>query len=385
MMAAGMRGELDLTQQLYDKAKELGVQPTVAMLDSIVEAYCQNDRLDEAERICTTATKERRLRGFLTALWYTLLHHHAIRHDLTAVSRVLEVMSGHQLDYNDETYTFFLLALVQCRQSHHALHLLRTAYVKNIFTPRDEHYVLLMAGFIRTKEPRLALQVHSLMRRLGLPRSYDSSLMLIRALSRTKDWRRTQDKELVRQAMLALHRSLQPRRPTSHPNSSIQATPEDRTMSHHGFSVLMFLFSQMRDFTSVAALADLYRTTVTAGSDEQGSLPHRLLSSMMLADFYEGRYDRVTETWDYLFQEARRVGSATQTNIKALVGGDVFDRAFAAAFSERIKTGGQAKEEKIVPAYQYILTEALRTMQRVYEAKEDAQGLISLEQSDTVV
>ncbi|TPX15088.1 uncharacterized protein E0L32_004918 [Thyridium curvatum] len=368
MWASANRGDLDLTLQLYKMAQSRGIELTVSIVDSVVQAYCHNERFTEAEELSLATTKERKLQGSYSSLWNTLLHFFAEQRDLTSVHRVLNTMTELGLAYTGETYSELLRALLNCKQPHQALHLLGVAQKDGIFNPTPEHYVQLMAGFLRTREPHMALQVNQMMYKMGFRQSSERMLVVLNALRRWRDIpprNREKDTNYLANAMREFYRSLGKDKPQRQ-RGGVAGKPDD--LSSH-FSTMMFLFTQIGAFASVRELVHLYRHTLGQGSDDS-PLPLRLLRTLMVSDFCEGNHDNVKSTWDYIFQQACIRGRpAGPLSLQS------HDDAELVAESRDLTKGNAGG---IVPAWRYSLVIPLRTMYRLYTKENDSDSLIRI-------
>lgn len=354
MGIAAWRGDLQFNLELFQLARDRNVQPNVQMMRTLVEAYCQNDRFAEAERLCVRITQKRDIPGDYTYLWNTLLRHHAKRRDLSTVNRLLEAMSSHGIAYNQETYSQLMLALLYCRQSHHAMHLLRVAHREGVFEPTADHFVLLMVAFIHSREPHMALKTNDLMAKMNYPESAFRMTKVIDALGRWQELpvskRRGVDgehflKKILREFYKALERE-------------DQGSPDDIRSVIGLYSKVLFILTQMREHTTVHQIIRLHNSRYPARSTQE-TIPLKLLHNIMLADFFEKKYDKVKETWNLVLERATERYQP------------------AAAY---LNKGGQGGEEtkRVVYAQRFRLCDPLKTMQRLYVDEQDADGLLQL-------
>ena len=423
MAMVGNRGDLGLVSDLYWLAQQCGVRITESIIDPIVEAYCQNERFDEAERLCVVTTREGKVRGApYTSLWNTLIFQHALRHDLVAVNRILKLMTKLNVTYDGDTYSGLLFALAQCRQPRRAVELLRAAQEQGMFRATAEHYTLLMMAYIRSKQPHRALQVNRLMHHMGFHRSSQQVQMVIKAFSQWQDFPKgepadksgvssTERRELFAKALREFQRSLTE---GSRSMRSHQSMGREAVRMHLGavrrFSFIIFMLVQARDFAGVDEVMELYRSI--APPDEQGQpMPLKLCNALMLSDFYEGRYDLVKKMWDTVLRRAKEVGrpqTLQETRLESILGhsksgkdrnGVSIDTDSVEAELRRVlaanEPAGASAEEpapvplskgqpehKIVAKMRYGLTDPLKIMQRVFVAERNADGLVSLVDTD---
>ncbi|KXX79790.1 Protein Rf1, mitochondrial [Madurella mycetomatis] len=351
MGMAAWRGDLQYTLELFQVAKDRNVHPSVNMIRALVLAYCQNDRYAEAEKLCLDITKERKISGDYTLLWNTLLNHNAKRRDLTTVNRLLEFMSAQGVTYNQDTYSHLLLALLYCRQSHHAMHLLRVAHRERVFDPTPDHFILLMATFIKSGEPHMALRTNKLMAKLNFPESARRMTKVIDALSRWQELpsskRHGRDGQHFLQRILKEFYKAMERVDGGSPDSAHSVV--------NLYSKMLFILTQMREHATVQQLIQLHNSRYPARSSPQ-DIPIKLLHNIMLADFFEKKFDRVKETWRIVVQRtAKRSGTAA-----ALLNRDP-----------------EAASRPVAYAMRFRLGDPLKTMQRLHLEEGDAAGLMA--------
>lgn len=355
---SGSRGDLEFTLELYRMAKNDGIEPNIAMIDCVVEAYSQNDRHVDAERICVMTTKARRFKPEeCTVLWNTLLYHQASRRDLTAVNRLLVAMTEHDVPYDNETYDHLLRGLALCKQPHHALYLLTSAVKSHSFKPTLRHYALLMSAFLRSGQSMEALQSSTILRDLGMPKSNEAMVRVFKALGGVAQ--RSPEKDdgkqhilltsALRQFRKAMKPAKRPRRAQQLQDVWIQTLNFPDTVANRTdlASVLIFVFTQMRQTMAVPKILQLWRNSSPEAANMQEP-PLRLLEALMLSAFYDENYAEVKDLWDM-----------------------IFDRA---VHMSHVAAPGTTRDEPL-PSMRYILTNPLKTMQRMYAAQGDADGL----------
>lgn len=363
MGMAGSRGDLEFTLELYRMAKSESIQPDVAMVDCVVEAYCQNDKFNDAENIVKITTEKKRFeKKELAVLWNSLLWHHASRRDLKRLNEILNMMTEFNVPYNDETYSHLLRALAWCKQPHHALFLLQQAVRTHAFKPTLEHYTLLMSAFIITGQPQELLRTSTILRNLGVPQTGDVLLRVLQALSAWATKYRISRPDLSRKYLLsalrqfresidrsnsAMENSLQRKAKVRKP--WIQHDPGATTVAlrtEHA-NILIHTFTLMRQTTDIQGIIELWKQS-SPETTNMKEPPLRLLHSLMHAAFYEGNHEEVRQIWDI-----------------------IFDRAVKMAY---VSAPGTTREEPL-PAMRYILTDPLKTMQRMHGVTQDPAGL----------
>ncbi|KAH6856514.1 hypothetical protein B0I37DRAFT_77470 [Chaetomium sp. MPI-CAGE-AT-0009] len=356
MGMAGFRGDLQFTLELFQLAKDRNVEPTAAMVRALVEAYCQNDRFAEAEKLCINVTKRRELPGSYTLLWNTLLQHNARRRDLTTVNRLLEFMSSQGIVYNQETYSHLLLALLYARQSHHAMHLLRVANREGVFEPTADHFVLLMAAFINSGEPHMTLKTNELMAQMNFPQSAMRMTKVIDALGRWQQLpsskrRGVNAEHFLKKILRDFYKAME---------REDQGGPDDIRSVIGLYSKVLFILTQMREHATVQQLIHLHNTRYPARASQE-TVPLKLLHQIMLADFFEKKYDRVHETWALILKRTSKRYQPASSHLNPDENDDPEDPSKPVVYAQRFR-----------------LCDPLKTMQRLFLEEKDPDGLLAL-------
>lgn len=356
MGMAGFRGDLQFTLELFQLAKDRNVQPDSAMVKALVEAYCQNDRFAEAEKLCVSVTKRREMPGNYTLLWNTLLQHNARRRELATVNRLLEFMSSQGIVYNQETYSHLLLALLYARQSHHAMHLLRVANREGVFEPTADHFVLLMAAFINSGEPHMTLKTNELMAQMNFPQSAMRMTKVIDALGRWQQLpsskrRGVGAEHFLKRILHDFYKAME---------REDQGAPDDIRSVIGLYSKVLFILTQMREHATVQQLIHLHNTRYPARASQE-TVPLKLLHQIMLADFFEKKYDRVHETWALILKRT----SKRYQPASSLLNPDEHEDP-------------ENPSKPVVYAQRFRLCDPLKTMQRLFLEEKDPDGLLAL-------
>ncbi|KAI0132165.1 hypothetical protein BJ170DRAFT_612741 [Xylariales sp. AK1849] len=364
MQMAADRGDLGLTVVLYRRAlsQKINIR-TAAVLHSLIQAYCQNDHFSEAEDVCVRAASNGMKQP---RLWNTILHAYALRRNLANINRLLTLMTDLGVAYNEFTYQQLLLGLSLCRQSQHALHLLAVAIKDNAFEVNEDHFHTLMGAFIKNGEYDVATRIFKLMQECGFAASGDSLVQLITAFSQWNRLSHTSNRGHSREFLLgsALRRfyqnygirNVEKRRGLENRSSSREHLPANKLLRSDPqafqFSKMIYLFTQMKDHMKVQELLEMYRYITQGDAKSTSPLPIQMLNSIMWADLSEKRHDNVLATWKIMFDMAR-------------------EGSLSAEWSDDLP-----HTQKVLPRYQYILSEGLKVMQTMYLEQED---LISLQ------
>ncbi|KAH8880633.1 hypothetical protein GQ53DRAFT_669462 [Thozetella sp. PMI_491] len=371
MQLASSLGDLEFCLDMSRLADDYNLQPTADMVDTLIEAYCQNERYIEAERLCIRSTEQGRFDKKVTMLWNTLLRHHGFRRDLTTVTRLLNTMSSYKLPYNNETYDQLLNALVYCKQAHHAMHLLRMAETEGIFEPTLHQYILLMTAFMRTGEPHMVIRVHeTMMQNKHFPESAQRMTKVIEACGKWFKMPRNQlagksSQWFINRALDTFKKSLG--------REDRTAIDDSRSVSQQ-YSKMVSVLVEARDFGSAQEVVELYRSQFTKRAKDE-ELPIHLLSSMMLADYYERKFSRAKSTWELIVKQLTDRGRPARSRIDQET--DLSEDC-PRELSSTTRPLGSHQTVGLLPRLRYSINEPLRTMQRILVVEKNPYGLESL-------
>lgn len=141
-------GDVENTVALCQMAeKKKGKMPT-ALMDTVVEVYCRNQRFQEAEEMAERCLALS-LSGSRTRMWNVLLWSHAIRADLDSVSRIQNRMKEAGIEFDEMTYAAIMLCFVIIGQPHSARRLLRGLQRGRKIQATEFHYTLVLYGYVR--------------------------------------------------------------------------------------------------------------------------------------------------------------------------------------------------------------------------------------------
>ncbi|KAI1631950.1 hypothetical protein F4809DRAFT_127502 [Biscogniauxia mediterranea] len=366
MQMAGRRGDLGFTVDLYRRALRRQILANDAILSSLVDAYCQNAHFTEAQDVCVRSAQK----GIVaTRMWNKLLYYHALRRDLGSLNKLLNIMAEMDIPYNEFTYQQLLLGLSLSRQSQHALRLLAVAIQDQVFKVTPEHFYIVMGALLRTGEPGPVKRLHKLMKEYGFPSSSNTLFRFAHAIGQwtklppNQRYRKTAT-EWFGESLRAFYQiyglngqtgfRFDPSPPLSPPRRSGPSDLLKFGPEQYQFGAMVYMFTQFKDLVRSRELIDLYRYVFQDHQDTEGILPVVMLNSVMAADLFDKRYDRVRATWQLLFKTAKV-------------------EARSKDYNEDLP-----HTPKISPAYQYILSGGLKVMQEAYFEEENSSGLKDL-------
>ncbi|PYH79928.1 hypothetical protein BO82DRAFT_355924 [Aspergillus uvarum CBS 121591] len=144
------RGDVQGVRDLLDLAKQNHVQITAPLIDTIVEAHCQNQEFEEAERVAQTCLGLD-VTGSRVRMWNVLLWNYAFRMDLEAISRIRSLMDEAALLPDSMTYAALMLSLVLIGQTENARRILRKLHRNNRVYATEFHYAIILYGYVKKR------------------------------------------------------------------------------------------------------------------------------------------------------------------------------------------------------------------------------------------
>jgi hypothetical protein len=309
MSLSGARGDVALTLELYQMAKDRGVAVNAIILNCVVEAYCKVDSILFATRLCIETTKAGKVPGDYTIIWNTILRYYAQRYDMAGLDANLQIMSKLGVAYSSGTYTELLLALLLCNQPIRAYDMFKAAIGHGLLNPTPRQYFLIMALFARQGHLLALRAMHRRMTSTGFLKSGHHLLTVMKALSRaytsTKGRFTAQQRlELLNKALRVFNRGLAR---DKEPWLAHQLDITSKGVRQRQFAVMLELFTQANDTATFDELLVLYEN-VLGGSISMNS-PRGLsfLVTLMRHDLKQGRHERVLSTWELLFSRMQQM------------------------------------------------------------------------------
>ncbi|GFG23377.1 pentatricopeptide repeat-containing protein At1g05670, mitochondrial [Aspergillus udagawae] len=144
------RGDIDTVRQLLELAKRSPVRITTPLLDTIVEAYCNNRELEKAESVAETCLGLD-VKGSRVRMWNVLLWNYAFRMDLESISRIRSRMDSAGVQPDSMTYAALMLSLVLRGQTDPARRILRTLHRSNHMYATEFHYAIILYGYVKER------------------------------------------------------------------------------------------------------------------------------------------------------------------------------------------------------------------------------------------
>ncbi|KAF4126578.1 pentatricopeptide repeat-containing protein PET309 [Geosmithia morbida] len=332
MAMCSKKGDLEQTIHFFNEAQKNGVPISREMGLALVAAYCHNDKLLDAEKICT-ALAQRKITS--TAVWNQLLLHNGMHGRLDKCYELLNAMKRYNLEWDHNTISHLLNALVRVNQVSPAFQVVRDASKNRLHVLQPEHFSIVMLGAVRTGDRPTAEALMSLMESLTMPVPFNAMVAYTHAaLREAPNMRRTP--QLGKQIVASL------RRLVGEPGNDVRKLKlETRKIGRAVQLLVMF-----RDFTSVEELVNLFTDLFPQYKDGGEALPQDVLASLMFAYHRDGSYDSVIELWDQTWPLIlKRCSTPDGTGI--------------------------------YPAHQYDVTRLVYRLAETFRAMDDGEGLLA--------
>lgn len=307
-------GDLERTVEIYELAGKMKVKKSNAMVDCLVLAHLQDDRLEEAERICEEALNMD-LKGSRTRMWDYLLVAHARRRNLANVNRILQRMVEANVDYDAMTYAALMQALAMVRQPDRAYTILKEVMKDAGIKATSFHYAVVMGGFIATGEFHKVFEVHNRMRQRNMRLSASNNLLIMKAAfredeqllhNRTREEQRSRSMQIFQEVISSMDRE----DVASGPLKGAARTPTDIAYPTMMYGYVLFVLAQHNEHATVQELYDQYVNSLP--KTKRDNQPLSILSALILSKYREGDYASVQDCWDLAVSLASSRGSSVQ-------------------------------------------------------------------------
>ncbi|EWG45336.1 hypothetical protein FVEG_06160 [Fusarium verticillioides 7600] len=304
MAMAAKRGDLETTLELFTKSQQAEVPISVEMGLSLVVAYCQNGLLSEAESLCIELTHRKLISE---AIWNQLINFNGVEGNITKVYELLKRMREFGVEWDDNTYTFLLQALIRVNQIHPAYNLLKRGVEEKLFLVTPAHFATIMAAAARNKEYELVESLFRRMQQSDLPVTFSAWVALVAAAVKRKPGvKRTQN--LAKEFVAYFEKAVAAAKTTeeSIPDEEIEATDASNLARLRAETKFLgraiTLLTELRDFGSVEELMGLFVEIFPQFKNQQ--LPPDIMASLIRALNYDQRYSEAISLWDKTWESA---------------------------------------------------------------------------------
>ncbi|KAL4922725.1 hypothetical protein BDW62DRAFT_207411 [Aspergillus aurantiobrunneus] len=352
MALCAHRGEVDRVLQLLDIAKQWRILLTTPMLDTVVEAYCNNKDFGTAESFAETCLSVD-TEGSRVRMWNILLWNYAYQMDTVSISRVRSTMDRAKIQPDDMTYATFILSLALLRQTDSARRILRTLHRSGLMRATEFHYVIILYGYLkernrdmvhiifreieaRFEEPglssRLVFLKGEVLRDLRLIEEVEGDL-------EAADIHFEHAEKFLTETIKGFHPlKLATTQPT--PGTGKLRTVEAFPAKY--FESLMAQYAKRGMVDKVEQLFHEYANIRGMSIEEAREVaPLSVLSALLFAYQKADQHEKVDECWDLSFRRAREIAKPTSEN------------------SEPQETSLDSQTSSVLPAYRFTLSRLL--------------------------
>ncbi|OKL59508.1 hypothetical protein UA08_05405 [Talaromyces atroroseus] len=313
-------GDIENTIALCRMAeKRQGRMPT-AIMDTVVEVYCRNQRLEEAERVAETCLAFA-LSGSRTRMWNVLLWSHAFRADLDSVSRIHNRMKQAGIEFDEMTYAALMLCFVIVGRTNSARRLLRGLQRGRRIQATEFHYTLVLYGFVKEdNRDMIYLTYKEIEERFGNP-GMSARLLLMRSalgrdiLVRTPQtdnpadpgYRLSLSEDLLFQAVLDFD---QRQFANKYPRPGTSSLPKHEAFPSVFYEpVLKAYGSEGMHFRAEQLLKEYAKDMDSAIASDQSTVSPslRFLSVLMEVYSHADKFETVQNCWELALQKAANI------------------------------------------------------------------------------
>jgi pentatricopeptide repeat-containing protein PET309 len=308
------RGDLDQAMELYQLAEGQGVAKSAAMIDCLVLGHIQDDRLEQAEKICNDALAMD-FKAPLSRMWNYLLTAYAMRRDLGNTNRILRRMYDAGVDYDGATYSALMQVLAMVKQPDRANDILNNVMREAGVKVTSFHYAVVMGGYIANGELHKVFRVHNQMLRRNMQQTISTRLMTLKASvledqrtsesgSQEEQWRKA--KQYFYDAYIAP--DAQEMVDNMRKGSGYE--PLDIAYQSSYFGYLIFVLGQRNSLYRATELYERYIDSIP--EHRRGELPLKILSALMVVSLRNKDYESVQQLWELAFKKAKKQGQPFQ-------------------------------------------------------------------------
>ncbi|PQE15441.1 hypothetical protein CJF31_00009013 [Rutstroemia sp. NJR-2017a BVV2] len=291
-------GDLENAVQVYKMSEDYNIEKSGAMISTLVTAFIQEARLEEAENICEEALKMS-LKGSNTRMWNSLLGAWAMRYDLANVNRILQRMSEVKVEYDGFTYASLMQALAMVGQPHRAYEILRDVMPQAGVLITSFHYAIIMGGFVAHRYYNQIPKVEEMMLASRLNNTASTNFLALRAVAHDRKLFKagTEDEKFDRAVELFedLIKSVDPREMAETARKGIDYAPIDIAYYSTLFRYMIFVFGTCGKFDSANELYERFERSLPKNLPE--SSRGNILHSLMVLRLREENYEAVAKMW----------------------------------------------------------------------------------------
>ncbi len=301
------RGDWETVYDFYQQSKTDSIKTSMLMIDSIVLANINDDRLAEAEQLVKEAL-HMDLKGSRTFMWTILLNAYALRKEVEKVSELHKQMQNSSVASDGMTYAALMTSLTIAKMPQAAYKILDKVMPRAQIKRTSLHYAIVMGGYLATENYGKIFEIYKHMLMRNLSPTMSTQNILLRAAASVDKANQDVDNdpeiqtELVR-AQQTFEQTISHLDPmelaASEPRKFVGPNPLNESFSSTYFEYLIFLHGKDAAFSKVTELYERYISTSARFSnrDVEASPPLRLLSALMVAHLRAGDHEEVERCW----------------------------------------------------------------------------------------
>ncbi|PWY95517.1 translation regulator [Aspergillus sclerotioniger CBS 115572] len=377
------RGDVSHVRDLLDLAQQHKVQITAPLIDTVVEAYCNNQEWDMAENVAETCLGLD-VRGSRVRMWNILLWNYAFRMDLEGISRVRSRMDAAGLQPDDMTYAALMLSLVLIGQTDSARRILRTLHRGRRVYATEFHYAVILYGYLKDRNRDM---VHIVFREikdrfnqpglgsrlLVLRSQIQRDLQLVAHGGRAGDnasLRLENSEKFLAEVLADYHTT---KLATKYPLLGSGRMSARKAFPAVYYEYIISAYGMKGAYKSARKLFDEYIASQPPRDPENDHdiAPLRLLSALMLAHLKADQYHKVEECWNLVFPRALKIASPSSPDIDEWLSSQLNQvkppLPSHAELVVNVDTEVEFPEKKklsILPAYRFMLSRPLSLYMR---------------------
>lgn len=304
MSMYGKRGDIDAVQDLLEQSRVEGLKSSKSMIDSLVLANINDEKLEEAEKLVEEAL-QMDLAGSRTHMWNVLLNAYAMRKNMEKVSQLQKRMQEAGVPFDNLTYAALMTSLTVAKHPKAAHKVMDTVMPRAGLRRTTLHYAIVMGGYLATKEyGRLFTLYKEMLRRNLTPNMSTQNVLLRAAAAVDKDrGKGNEDSAELTRAHQTLAQTLQNLDPAelapTEPRKFVGPNALDEAFNSTYFEYMIFLHGTEAAFDKVTELYDSYISNAQkfGRQDVEASPPMRMLSALLVAHTRAENHDEVDRCW----------------------------------------------------------------------------------------
>lgn len=311
------RGDSETVYDLYQQSKMDGIKPSILLIDSLVLANINDERLVEAEQLVKEAL-HMDLKGSRTFMWTILLNAYALRKKVEKVSELHRQMQDSGVASDGMTYAALMTSLTFAKMPTAAYKILDRVMPRAQIKRKSLHYAIVMGGYLATKNHGKIFELYKHMLTRNISPTLSTQNILLRAAGSVDEANQDSDKdpeiqtELVR-AQQTFEQTISNLDPmelaASEPRKFVGPSPLNEAFSSTYFEYLIFLYGKDASFAKVTELYERYISTSAQYSDRdvEASPPICLLGALMVAHLRAGDHGEVERCWYLALDKAEKL------------------------------------------------------------------------------